>query len=209
MWVDIPGFTNLYKINPEGQVYSLYIKRILKPRKDISGHLYLVLKKDTVSRKYSVHQLMAKTFLPDYSEDLVIDHIDRDPQNNNLSNLRMVSHHQNLLNRSPQGNNVLGLKGVSRATDRNMFLVQIRNNKKYYIKRFHSLIDAVKFYNEKSQELHGEFGYINDIPKDDIVLDGKRKFYKCICGKEFYSGNQYRHNRTKFHNAFMEKQNTN
>lgn len=46
--------------------------------------------------------------------DSVIDHIDGNPHNNLISNLRLVSYHLNSKNRSKQSNNRTGIVGVSK-----------------------------------------------------------------------------------------------
>jgi hypothetical protein len=42
-------------------------------------------------KKVLVHRLVAMAFLPEYSEDLFVDHIDGNRSNNDVSNLRMVT----------------------------------------------------------------------------------------------------------------------
>jgi|TARA_R110000744_G_scaffold122529_1_gene227509 hypothetical protein len=42
-------------------------------------------------KTYRVHRLIAKAHLPDYSEDLQVDHIDGQKANNDISNLRMAT----------------------------------------------------------------------------------------------------------------------
>ena len=44
---------------------------------------------------HKVHRLVARAYLPTYSEDLQVDHIDGDKANNHLSNLRMATHVEN------------------------------------------------------------------------------------------------------------------
>jgi hypothetical protein len=43
-----------------------------------------------------VHRVIAKGFLEEYSEDLKVDHIDGDPANNRLENIRVSTHINNL-----------------------------------------------------------------------------------------------------------------
>src|SRR4051794_35927015 len=70
-----------------------------------------------VSRSYSesgkleqvkMHRLIAKC-----PNNLVVDHINRDPSDNRRENLRCVTRRQNTLNRRLNSNNKSGYKGVS------------------------------------------------------------------------------------------------
>lgn len=49
-------------------------------------------------KKYPVHRLVVETFIGHIPEDMEIDHIDRDPNNNRVGNLRIVTHRENMLN---------------------------------------------------------------------------------------------------------------
>ena len=51
-------------------------------------------------KKYLVHRLVAETFIPNPDNKPCIDHIDRDPTNNNVQNLRWATLHENQNNRS-------------------------------------------------------------------------------------------------------------
>ena len=46
-------------------------------------------------KKFSVHRLVAMSFLDGYSDDLQVDHIDGDKADNRVENLRMVDDYQN------------------------------------------------------------------------------------------------------------------
>ena len=50
-------------------------------------------------KSYQVHRVIWEMNFGDIPHDCFIDHIDRNPSNNNLSNLRMVSHKNNCENR--------------------------------------------------------------------------------------------------------------
>lgn len=50
-------------------------------------------------KRYSVHRLVAETFIPNPENKPEVDHIDRNPSNNNVSNLRWVTVRENNNNR--------------------------------------------------------------------------------------------------------------
>ena len=83
-----------------------------------------------------------------------IDHIDGNPLNNKIKNLRDVSHSVNLQNRkSPQSKNSTKYLGVAKIG--NKFRAQIHINKKQiYLGTFDNPIDAHKTYLKAKKEIH-------------------------------------------------------
>lgn len=60
------------------------------------GYLGIPLRcEDGKQRSFLVHRLVAKYFLPDWDENLTVNHIDEDRFNNKASNLEMVTQLQN------------------------------------------------------------------------------------------------------------------
>lgn len=82
-----------YDVSSYGRVRSnKYNKtKILKPV--IIGHGYLLvqLRINNMYKKCLIHRLVAKAFLPDYSEDLQVNHKDENKLNNNAENLEMCT----------------------------------------------------------------------------------------------------------------------
>ena len=106
--IDIKGYEDRYAVDEDGNVWSLNYRRSgkmkkLKPCVTNKGYLMVCLYKDGKGKSLKIHRLMAEAFLPDFSEELQVDHIDRDKQNNNLSNLRMVTNAQNQWNQDSKG----------------------------------------------------------------------------------------------------------
>lgn len=76
-----------------------------------------------------------------------VDHIDGNPSNNQLSNLRDVSHRKNLHNRTrPQSNNTHGFLGVKRANRSRWVATLKRDGAPAYIGSFSSAAEAHAAY---------------------------------------------------------------
>ena len=77
--------------------------------------------------------------------DIIIDHIDRDKLNNQRSNLRIVTNHENSMNQSKRKNNKSGIIGVCWWNRDQNWLAQIKYNyKRYFLGYYDKFEDAVK-----------------------------------------------------------------
>lgn len=95
-------------------------------------------------------------------KDTEIDHKDGNPLNNQKSNLRISTHHQNMMNRKKQKNNKSGYIGVRWIESRKKWKAAIVLNKKEnHIGYFVDLQEAVRARDAKAIELHGEFAKLN------------------------------------------------
>lgn len=103
IWKDIPGYEGKYQVSSYGNVRSLnyahqHRVQVLIPLRTALGYLFLNLYLDGVCRKWFIHILVASTFLVRPDGKYEVDHIDGNPQNNRLENLRWVTHKENLNN---------------------------------------------------------------------------------------------------------------
>jgi len=62
------------------------------------GYRYFQTNRDKKRINYLIHHLVAKLFIGDRPDNLVIDHIDRNRLNNNVSNLRYITQKENTHN---------------------------------------------------------------------------------------------------------------
>lgn len=104
-----------------------------------------------------VHRLVWECFNGVLDTEQEIDHIDRNPTNNNLSNLRVVTSRENKMNTGKKlmnGKSYSKFKGVSFDKRRNKYTSSIQNGKdRYYLGYYCNEIDAAKAYDMKATEL--------------------------------------------------------
>ena len=100
IWKDIEEYEGLYKISNTGKVKSLIKNKILKPKVNNknNGYILVNLYKDKISKNYYIHRLVAKHFLSDWNEELLVDHINNIRTDNHVENLRMVTPMENNYN---------------------------------------------------------------------------------------------------------------
>jgi hypothetical protein len=85
-----------------------------------------------------------------------IDHINGDPSDNRLSNLRIATHGQNLQNAKLQRNNALGIRGVYIFNGK--YRAQIKaNRQQIHLGTFSTIDAAIEARRVAVQKLHGEF----------------------------------------------------
>lgn len=78
-----------YQISNLGNVKSLKTGKLLKGGLGSHGYFIVVLYKDGIGKSHTIHRLVAKSFLSDYSDGLEVNHKDEVKTNNASSNLEM------------------------------------------------------------------------------------------------------------------------
>lgn len=123
MWKNLSGYEGLYQVSSLGRVRSLdriitdsHCSRLMKGKflkatthNGKHPYKYVSLSKKGHIEKAFIHQLVAKTFIPNPKEKPQVNHIDGDPTNNILTNLEWVTNaentqhaYDNLLNQKKQ-----------------------------------------------------------------------------------------------------------
>ena len=170
IWKDIPEYEGLYQVSNFGRVKSLcksklhkgkYLvqlqEKILKPIKNKQGYFYINLVKDKKNKIGKIHQLVAIAFLghkPDGTNKIIVDHIDNNKTNNNLYNLQLISHRENL---SKDKKNSSQYTGVSYCKPRNRWRAEITINYKLnFLGYFKEEIDAHNAYQNALNKIRNE-----------------------------------------------------
>lgn len=87
-----------------------------------------------------------------------IDHINGNPADNRIANLRLATDSENLCNQKKRIDNTSGVKGVSWSKKEEKWYAYINKNKKMIgLGRFHSFEDAVAARRAAEKQYHGNF----------------------------------------------------
>jgi len=170
---EINGFPD-YLIYTDGTIYSKRQKKFMKA-KTCTGYPLIQLVKSAdkksntikVDKTFYIHRLIGQHFLenPDPVNKTCIDHIDRNPLNNDVKNLRWCSYSENCLNKPCT--NKYGVKGVSFNNQENRFIVSFYIKKKrLYFGSYKLIEDAIEKAKSVVEKLHGEFFCQNNIIKN-------------------------------------------
>lgn len=114
VWKDIPGYEGKYQASNLGRIKSLpkrkgkgigYVKdeEILKASVEKYGYARVVLHKDGVKKKYQVHRLVAKTFIPNPEQKGYVNHINCNKADNRVENLEWCTDSENMIHAFKNG----------------------------------------------------------------------------------------------------------
>ena len=156
---DLKDYENEYMINKLGEIKSKYKNRILKPKND-NGYLRIGLSKNGKQKFYRIHRLVALQFIPNPKNYDFVDHFDKNPLNNNVENLRWITHSGNMRNRDMKKNKICSSKyrGVCWDNHAKKWMVCIKiDGKQKHLGYFKSEEEAHLVYEKKYEEIMNVF----------------------------------------------------
>lgn len=101
--VELQGFDNMYVLYINGDIYSKYSKRFIKPKTNHKGYIYFGLRKN--GRQHSVfqHRLIAEHFIDNPYKKTQVNHINCIKSDNRVENLEWVTQSENQLHAYKNG----------------------------------------------------------------------------------------------------------
>ena len=95
-FIPVKGYESRYLVSQQGDVYSLKMKRLLKPVRTEKGYLSVELWEGYKRKVMKIHRLVAKNFIPNPRDCKEVNHIDGNKENNHVSNLEWCTRSENL-----------------------------------------------------------------------------------------------------------------
>ena len=136
VWKDIPGYEGLYQVSNLGRVKSLVRKgkkeEIILRQVCNRGYLQVRLAKNSISKTYKVHRLVAQAFIPNPHNYPMINHKDEDKTNNCVWNLEWCNNSYNqLYGTLPEKKRILNTNHPSKSVPVKQFTLEGKLIAKY------------------------------------------------------------------------------
>jgi len=151
IWKTIEGYET-YSVSTFGNVRNDKTGKILKGR----GERYLQVALNQINML--IHRLVALAFISNLENKECIDHIDGNPFNNNLTNLRWATQYENHHNLKKAINNTTGVKGIHFNKKFKKYEVSLMYKRiKYHLGYYDTIEEATLVRQTKANELFGSF----------------------------------------------------
>lgn len=185
--VILNGQESNYFVSEDGEVFSEFLNRNLKPQK-VGGnqkrdrYLLVRLSMNGEYQQIYLHRLVAEHYLdcPDNYQDLQINHKDLDKQNNHFSNLEWVTAKENIHHR-------YGLTGM---TDEEILIRRKVLAKQYYIDNKEKISEVNKeWYNHNKDRMKEVRRKWRNSNPDKVKITEEQKLYQKEYQKEWRKNN--------------------
>lgn len=147
IFLPVKGYEGLYKVsnlgrikrleykqkNPNSETFCLHKEKLLKTKIDRHGYEIIGLCSNSIKKYFSVHRLVAKSFLPNKENLPCINHKDNNPKNNNLNNLEWISWVGNIKYKIDCGRQIRGVDvNTNKLSEKQVIKIRsIKNNLTY------------------------------------------------------------------------------
>ena len=131
--------------------------------KDKEGYWNVGIKLNTKTELFRVHRIIYFLKTKQNIDDFFIDHIDGNPTNNKISNLRCATNQQNCCNKKKTKKYTSKYKGVSWDKKEKKWRAQICfNYQKNCLGFFEFESDAALAYDKAAKKHHNSFAFLNN-----------------------------------------------
>lgn len=106
IWKDVIGYENLYKVSNMGRVLSLKKSKqtFLTPQKNSCGYLRVVFyDQESIRKRPLLHRVVAEAFIPNPDRHSIVMHMDDDPGNPCVENLKWATRSENAIDMYRKG----------------------------------------------------------------------------------------------------------
>jgi hypothetical protein len=94
-WKDVVGYEGVYQVSTIGRVKRIDSGKILRIAIRKDGYATVSLWKNNIGKSFCVHRLVALSFLENPEGKPMVNHIDSNKSNNNISNLEWCTRCEN------------------------------------------------------------------------------------------------------------------
>ena len=145
---DISHMPN-YEVSNFGRVRNKTTKRIMRQQPNIDKYnnfrsYSITIKLNEKKSPQYIHRLVAVAFIPNPENKPVVDHIDRHPENNHVSNLRWATFKENANNKNIQINNISGETNIFYMKATNKWGIKFSHYDKSHYKGTYNTIEEAK-----------------------------------------------------------------
>ena len=156
---DIPCVSG-YQVSNKGRVRNGKTLRVLTPKIafdkfNVPHYSWISIRVNKKVINFTIHRLVALTWIPNPENKLIVDHIDRDRTNNDLENLRWVTPLENAQNRNLYRTNTTGEQNICFCNQKKRYVVNVQNDYKVtYLGSYKTLQEAKEARDKNDYKPH-------------------------------------------------------